>query len=186
MQKHEVASRRYGHALFDIAKAEGKIDIFLNELGEVSQILINNEDLSLFLEHPNITGEEKKKVINNVFKDKIDDEIIKLIFLLIDHDRAEEIRVVYYDYKYLVYKERGMKIAYVTTAVEMTDEEMESLRKKLCERYESEVEVQNIVKKDVIGGVYLKVGDNVIDGTVKGRLESMKKSLLRENGEVRI
>lgn len=186
MQKHEVASRRYGHALFEVAKAENKIDLFLDELRDVSNILISNEEFSQFLNHPNITDEEKKRVVENVFKGKIDDEIIELIYLLIDHDRTQEIRVVYYDYKYLVYKERGMKIAYVTTAVEMTEDEIELLRSKLSKKYECEVEIQNIVNKDIIGGVYLKIGDKVVDSTVRGRLEAMKKTLLNSYSEVRI
>jgi F-type H+-transporting ATPase subunit delta len=186
MSRHEIASRRYGSALFEVAKASDKVDLFLEELGEVSTKIINNDDLNVFLNHPNITGEEKKKVIVNVFKNKVEDQIIQLIFLLIDHSRISEIRIVYYDYKYLVYKERGIRIAYVTTAVEMTKEEIELLRNKLHAKYESDIEVQNIVNKHIIGGVYLKIGDKVIDGTVRGSLDGMKRLLMNNYSEVKI
>lgn len=186
MQKHEVATRRYGHALFDVAKTLDKIDIYLDDLRDVSNIITGNEELNLFLNHPNITAEEKKKVVENIFKEKIDDEIIKLVFLLIEHDRIGEIRVVYYDYKYLVYKERGLKIAYVTTAVEMSAQEIEALKKNLCLRYSCDVEVQNIVDRNIIGGVYLKIGDRVIDGSVRGKLEEMRRNLLDKYSEVKV
>ncbi|TDT62391.1 F0F1 ATP synthase subunit delta [Fonticella tunisiensis] len=186
MQKYEVASRRYGHALFDVAKANDKIDLFLDELRNVSNILINNDELKLFLEHPSITNDEKKRVLQNIFKGKVDDEIIKLMFLLIDHDRINEIRTVYYDYKYLVYKEKGIKIAYVTTAVKMNDEEMSLLKTRLREKYSCDIEVQNIVDPEVIGGVFLKIGDRIIDGTIRGNLENMRKSLLDQYKGVKV
>lgn len=183
MLRLEAATRRYGHALFEIARSENKVDIFLQELGEVSNILNNSAELKEFLRHPNIPFGDKKKVIKQVFKDKIDPEITRLVSILLEHDRVEQIRTVYYDYKYLVYKERGMKIAYATTAVKMTNEEIETIRKKLSYKYNKEIEVQNIVDPDVIGGVYLRLGDRVIDGTIRGKLKDMKKMLLAKVGD---
>jgi F-type H+-transporting ATPase subunit delta len=183
MLKLEAATRRYGHALFDIAKSEDKVDIFLKELGEVSNILNNSIELKEFLRHPNIPYGDKKKVIKQIFKEKIDTQIIRLVTTLLEHDRVEQIRTVYYDYKYLVYKERGIKIAYVTTAVKMTEEEIEAIGKKLSDKYNKEIEVQNIVDPEVMGGVYLRLGDKVIDGTIRGKLQDMKKMLLAKVGE---
>lgn len=185
MLKLEAATRRYGYALFEIAKSEGKVDIFLQELGEVSNILGSSVELKEFLRHPSITNGDKKKVIKQIFKDKVDIEITRLVTTLLEHDRVEQIRRVYYDYKYLVYKERGMKIAYVTTAVKMTEKEVEGIKKKLSNKYKKGIEVQNIVDPEVIGGVYLKLGDKVIDGTIRGKLQDMKKTLLAKVGETR-
>lgn len=183
MLKLEAATRRYGHALFEIAKSEGKEDIFLQELGEVSNILNNNLELREFLIHPSIPYGDKKKVIKQIFKDRVDPEITRLVTTLLEHDRVEQIRRVYYDYKYLVYKERGMKIAYATTAVEMTEKEIEEIKKRLSNKYKKEIEVQNIVDPEVIGGVYLRLGGKVIDGTIRGKLQDMKKMLLTKVGE---
>ena len=183
MLRLEAATRRYGHALFEIASSENKVDIFLQELGEVSNILNNSIELKEFLRHPNIPFGDKKKVIKQIFKDKIDPEITRLVSTLLEHDRVEQIRTVYYDYKYLVYKERGMKIAYATTAVKMTNEEIETIKKKLSEKYSKQIEVQNIVDPEVIGGVYLRLGDRVIDGTIRGKLKDMKKMLLAKGGD---
>lgn len=183
MLKLEAATRRYGHALFEIAKSEGKVDKFLQELGEVSGILNNNIELKEFLRHPSIPYGDKKKVIKQIFMGKVDMEITRLITTLLEHDRVEQIRTVYYDYKYLVYKERGMKIAYATTAVKMTEKEIEVIKRKLSSKYKKEIEVQNIVDPEVIGGVYLRLGDRVIDGSIRGKLQDMKKMLLAKVGE---
>jgi F-type H+-transporting ATPase subunit delta len=184
MQRVEAVTRRYGHALYEIAKAEGKIDLLLDQLRDVSNILTTNEEIKEFLKHPGIADYEKKKVLKSIFKDKVDPDIDKLISILIDHERLGRIRTIYYDYKYLVYKGKGIKIAYVTTAVKMTEEESERLREKLSDNYSKKIEIQNIVDPDILGGVYLRVGDKVIDGTIRGRLQDMRKKLLVKGGEV--
>lgn len=183
MLRLEAATRRYGYALFEIAKSENKVDIFLKELGDVSNILGTNVEVREFLAHPSIPYGDKKKVIKEILRGKVDQEITRLVTTLLEHDRMEQLRTVYYDYKYLVYKERGMKIAYATTAVKMTDEEVNFIRKKLSEKYKKEIEVQNILDPDVIGGVYLRLGDRVIDGTIRGKLQDMKRMLLAKAGE---
>lgn len=184
MLKLEAATRRYGHALFEIAKSEGKVDVFLKELGEVSTILNTNVEIREFLMHPAIPYGDKKKVIKEIFRGRVDSEIIRLVTILLEHDRMDQLRTVYYDYKYLTYKERGKKIAYATTAVEMTEEEREAIRKKLSEKYNKEIEVQNILDPEVIGGVYLRLGDKIMDGTIRGKLQDMKSMLLAKAGEV--
>lgn len=183
MLRLEVATRRYGQALFEIGKSENKVDIFLKELGDISSIINGSIELKEFLKHPSIPYGDKKRVLMEIFKDRVDPEITRLVTTLLQHDRIEQIRTVYYDYKYLVYKERGIKIAYATTAVKMTEEEIEIIRKRLSDKYKKEIEVQNIVDPNVIGGVYLRLGDRVIDGTIRGKLQDMKKMLLAKVGE---
>jgi F-type H+-transporting ATPase subunit delta len=76
-----------------------------------------------------------------------------------------------------------MKIAYATTAVKMTNEEIKTIGQKLSDKYNKEIEVQNIIDPEVIGGVYLRLGDRVIDGTIRGKLKDMKKMLLAKVGD---
>lgn len=178
MRKDDIASRRYAKALFHVAKTLDRVEGFLEEFRELSKIMLENRELKEFLEHPSITNSEKKDAIHEIFKGKVDQEIIQLIYLLLEHNRLEKIRAIYYDYKYLVYKDKHMKIAYVTTAVKMKDEEVDMLKSKLSQKYNCGIEVQNKVDPSVIGGVHLRVGDRIIDGTIKGALDDMKEGLL--------
>jgi F-type H+-transporting ATPase subunit delta len=178
MRKDDIASRRYAGALFQVSESLNRSDEVLDEFRELSKIILENTELREFLEHPNITNKEKKDVIQEIFKDKVDQEIIQLVYILLEHDRLERIRYVYYDYKYLVYKNKHMKIAYVTTAIKMNGEETDMLKAKLSKKYNCSIEVQNIVDPGVIGGVYLRVGDRIIDGTIKGRFNDIKERLL--------
>lgn len=182
----QIAAKRYGSALFEVAKIKNRVKEFLEEFRSVSNIILENKELRTFLHHPNITPEDKKKVVKEVFQKEVDIEILNLLYILIEHDRIDEIRVVYYDFKYLVYEYWKIRIAYVTTAVEMTNDEIEEIRQKLSRKYDCKIEVQNIVKPEIIGGVHLKVGDEVIDDTIVGRLEKMRRELLEQNSEVRV
>lgn len=179
MRKDDIASRRYARALFQVAKSLNRTEGFLEEFRELSKIMLENRELRDFLDHPNITNSEKKNVIQEIFKGRVDQEIIQLIYILLEHNRLERIRAIYYDYKYLVYKDKHMKIAYATTAVKMKDEEMDILKNKLSQKYNCDIEVQNIVDPVVIGGVYLRVGDRIIDGTIKGKFDDIKERLLK-------
>lgn len=179
MRKDDIASRRYARALFQVAKSLNRTEGFLEEFRELSKIMLENRELRDFLDYPNITNSEKKNVIQEIFKGRVDQEIIQLIYILLEHNRLERIRAIYYDYKYLVYKDKHMKIAYATTAVKMKDEEMDMLKNKLSQKYNCDIEIQNIVDPGVIGGVYLRVGDRIIDGTIKGKFDDIKERLLK-------
>lgn len=182
----QIAAKRYGSALFEVAKAKDRVKEFLEEFRSISSIILENKELKTFLHHPSITADDKKKVIKEVFEKEVDIEILNLLYILIEHNRMDEIRVVYYDFKYLVYEYWKIRIAYVTTAVSMTDDEIEEIKEKLSHKYKCTIEVQNIVDQNVIGGVHLKVGDEVIDDTIVGRLQRMKQDLFEQNSEVRI
>jgi F-type H+-transporting ATPase subunit delta len=179
------AARRYSVALFETGKEQSKTDSFLEQIKYIAMTLSEYKELMEILTHPNIETKEKKSVIQEIFKDKAEEEIIKLILLLIDHGRIKEIKLVYEEYKSLVYRFKGIKIAHVTTAVSMTGEEISALKDKLSKKYNSKIEIENFIDTSVIGGVYLKVEDEVVDGTVKGSLEQMRKEIMKHGSEVR-
>lgn len=172
-----VSAARYGKALFESGLDNGKLEIFLDQLRDVSNIITDNEKLLVIFSHPAIRSEEKKKIISDIFENKVEEEIIKLLGLLIEHHRMNEIKAIYNEYKKIVYDYRGIKVAFVKTAVPMTKEETEMLKEKLAEKYNSKIEIENEIDNSIIGGVFLKVDDEATDGTVKGRLESMRKEL---------
>lgn len=181
----EIAAKRYANALFEAGVDENKLDLFLEQLEIVSNSYKNSEDLGMFLNHPTITIEEKKSVIENIFKGNIDEDIMKLVFLLIENGRVNEVTLVFGNFKKLVEEHKGIKIVYATTAIKMTDEEISDLEEKLSAKYNLKVILENSIDESVIGGVYLKIDDEVIDGTIKGNLEKIQKEVMKQGGEVR-
>jgi F-type H+-transporting ATPase subunit delta len=143
---------------------------------DIAKTFKDHNELYEFFNHPNIKNEEKQNVLKEIFKD-LDKEVLNLILLLIDHGRIHEVGIVYEDLRSTVYEHKGIKIANAITAVPMESEEIKMLTEKLSQKYESKFEVENIVDSEVLGGVYLKIGDEVIDGSVRGQLERMRKEL---------
>jgi F-type H+-transporting ATPase subunit delta len=172
-----ISAARYGKALFEAGVESNELDVFLEQLKDVSSIITGNKELMEIFSHPEIRYEEKKKIISNIFDNRVQTEIVKLLWLLVEHEKINEIKSVYNEFKKLAYDYKGMKIAYVKTAVPMTEEEVEILGQKLSAKYNKQIEIEQEVDPSVIGGVFLKVEDEVTDGTVRGRLEAMSKEL---------
>ncbi|SEF39054.1 F-type H+-transporting ATPase subunit delta [Caloramator fervidus] len=176
----DIASLKYAYALYEVALKEDKLDEYLEDLKGVLEVFKTSYDLLEFLKHPEIPFQNKTSLISNVFRGRINEEIIKLLNLLVKHDRIEDFRHVYKDYRKLALEHKGIKIALVKTAVELTDEERRLLIEKLSKRYGSEIELDEVIDKEIIGGVWVRVKDEVLDGTLKTKLDMMKKASLTE------
>lgn len=174
----DAASLKYAHALYEVALKENKLEEYLEDLKGILEVFEASDDLLEFLKHPEISQVNKTSVISNVFRGRVSEEIIKLLNLLIKHDRIEDFRHVYKDYRKLALEHKGIKIALVKTAVELTDEERNLLKNKLSKKYNCEIELDEVIDQDIIGGVWVRVKDDVLDGTVKTKLDTMKKMLL--------
>lgn len=174
-------AKRYSAALFEAAKECKKVEEFLKQMEELNAIFVQNPEFMQILHHPNLQLTDKKGMIDKAFKGRMDDEIIRLLYVLLDHDKIDEFIKVNLHYRDMVYKYRGIKIAYVTTAVKMDNEEIEDLKIKLSNKYECKIEVQNIIDPGIIGGVYLKIGDEITDDTVRGNFQKMRKLLMNHD-----
>jgi F-type H+-transporting ATPase subunit delta len=171
-------AKRYSAALFEAARSCGRVEEFLKQMDELNAVLVQNPQFMQILRHPNLQLDEKKKMVNKAFKGRIDNEILSLIYILLDHDKIQEFFKVNLHYRDMVYKYKGIKIAYVTTAVKMNDDEIDDIRMRLSKKYACTIEVRNMVDPGVIGGVCLKVEDEITDGTVRGNFEKMRKTLM--------
>lgn len=171
-------AKRYSSALFEVAKERNKIDVFLEQINEVSMILKGNRELIGILNHPNIQIKDKKHIVNTAFRNIMDDEIVELMIVLLHQRKINEITSIALYYRDIVYEYKGIKIAYATTAVSMTKDEMHMLKVRLGKQYGCIIEVENLIDPEIIGGVYLQIGDEVTDGTIRGNFERMRKELM--------
>lgn len=172
----ETAASRYSHALFESGMETGKLDTFLGQMKDIAAVFSEHKELTEFLNHPNVKADEKQKVMDEVFKG-YEAEILKLLMLLVEHGRTNEIGVVYEDLRNSVFDHKGIKMANAITAVPMHTDEIEALRDKLSAKYGKKFEIENTIEPEMLGGVYLKIGDEVVDGSVRGQLERMRKEL---------
>ena len=116
-------SKTYGSALFEVAMEKNTLDTILEEVLFVKQTFLENGELNKLLLHPNIEKEEKIKVIENIYKGKVSDEITGLMTMLIDKGHLKDF-VSVFDYVIAAIKEeKGIGIAYISSAIELKHKE---------------------------------------------------------------
>ncbi|HYE84631.1 MAG TPA: ATP synthase F1 subunit delta [Clostridia bacterium] len=181
----EITSKRYSQSLFEAALDQKKLELTFEELAGLKMVMEDNQAFFKVLEYPFITLNEKIKIVNEVFGKSFDTIICDFLKILIEKDRVylldeilEDFEELYYDYKKL------LKVR-ITTAFELDEDYRERLKSKLAEIFEQEVVVEVSIDSSIVGGIYIKAKDKIIDATVKGKLDRMKDNLLYDKTEVR-
>lgn len=174
----KLVSKTYGDALFAVAMEEDRLDEFFETAKGLSDILQTNEEFGKLMNHPKIVKEEKIKIVEEVFGNKVSEEIIGLMKLMVTKGRANDMLSVFDYFVNLVKEEKKIGKADVTTAILLNDSQREQVEKKLLETtdYES-FEMQYHVDASIIGGMIIRIGDRVVDSSVKTKLQDLTREL---------
>lgn len=174
----KLVSNIYGDALFEVAAENGTIDSMLEEVEAVLDIFQENEEYVKLLNHPKIPVEEKISLLKGAFEGKISNEIMGLFSTVIEKGRFAEVESIlsYFVSKVMEYKKIGT--AYVTSAMPMSDEELANVEKRLLETTSyNEMHIVHDVDRNLIGGMTIRIGDRVLDSSIRTKLDSMAKEL---------
>ena len=176
----KLVSKTYGEALFDLAVEENKIDSFLEQAQLLKEVLKDNPEFSVLLNHPKVMKEEKITVLNNVFADRLSKEIVAFLEVIIKKDRYSEIDSIL-DYFIDQVKElKGIGIVLVTTAIELNEAQKNKIEKRLLDttKYNS-LEMHFKVDISLISGMQIRIGDRGVDSSVATKLNDLQKQLLK-------
>lgn len=176
----KLISKTYGDALFELALEENAVDSLAEEVQMVLNVLDENEDLMKLLHHPKIVKEEKIKIIQDIFKGRVSDNLTGFLEIIVDKDRYNEIPSIFRFFLDLVKEYKNIGVAYVTTAVELKNAQKEELKKRLLEttKYET-FEMHYQIDASLIGGMMIRIGDRVVDSSIKSKLEEMSRNLMK-------
>lgn len=174
----KLVSKTYGDALFSVALEENRVDAFYEEVQGVKEIIAQNGELQKLLDNPKVIKEDKIKLIEEAFTSHVAKEIIGLIALLISKGHAGDIVSVFDHFIGLVKEEKKIGSAFVTTAVALTEVQKSAVEKRLLDttRYES-FEMNYLVDPSLIGGMVIRIGDRVVDSSIKTKLYELSKNL---------
>lgn len=176
----KLISKTYGDALFELAVEEGKIDVLLEEIEQLQKILAENADFGSLMNHPKIIKEEKIEVAKTVFEGRVSEELLGFLTIIISKDRYREIDEILKYFVAKVKEYKGIGIATVTTAVPLKDSQCKEVEKKLLDttQYKS-MEINYDVDGSLIGGMVIRIGDRVVDSSIKTKLSELQKDLLK-------
>ena len=174
----KLVSKTYGDALFELATEESKQDALYEEALGIKKFIEENDDFIKMMNHPQISREDKETVIENVFKGRASDDMTGFLTLLVQNGRFAELESVidYFIAKIKEYKKIG--VAYVVTPLPLSDNQKSDIEKKLLDTtdYES-MEMNYEIDESLIGGMTIRVGDRVVDSSIKSKLEKLTAEL---------
>lgn len=176
---HEYLDRRYALALYKVAEEKGKVEQYLEELKNIVVLMNNDEDFMKLIRHPQVSTSSKKKLFTDIFKSKIDEDLLSFLLVLIDKGRILELEGKLREMEKINLERNNTVIAKVKTVVSLQDDEKNSLIKKLEKKFDKKILLEEELDPSILGGVYVQVNNEVIDGTVKSKIDEMKKLMLK-------
>jgi F-type H+-transporting ATPase subunit delta len=174
----EIVARTYASALFDLGARDGRLEEFGGALEDFARILVEVPELRLFLETPRIDRSEKKRVLRQSLEGKVPDSVLNFLLLVVDRRRQRLLGGMNEEYQALLDEHLGRAHVEVTVARPLSDEGLEEVRRELSRILGKEVIPHVRVNSDVLGGIVFRSGDTVYDGSVRRRLEQLKRRLL--------
>ena len=174
----KLVSTTYGDALFELALEENRLDPLLEEVKVVSNALQENEDLTKLMNHPKINKEEKIKVIEEVFTDRVSRELVGLMTMLVEKGHYKEMNQVFVYFIDKVKEHNNIGTAYVTSAKPLSEAQKAAVEKRLLEttKYVS-FEMHFEEDAELIGGMIIRIGDRVVDSSVRTKLYGLTREL---------
>ncbi len=174
----KLVSKTYGDALFELALEADKLDLFLEEVKAVAEAMKQNEDLTRLMNHPKIVKEEKMKLIEDIFKGNVSDELVGLMRMVVEKDHYNELGSVFEYFINQVKEYKNIGTAYVTAPLPLSDEQKAAVEKRLLDTTKYvEFEMHYDVDAALIGGLVIRIGDRVVDSSIKNKLTALTRQL---------
>lgn len=176
---YEYLDRRYALALYEVAEERAKTEEFLEDLSEILNIISGNEELLELIKHPTLSTTKKVELFENIFRGKLDEDVLSFLLLLIEKKRLLNLKGILEEMRKIHLERNQTLVAIVKTVVPLFQDERNALTKNLQLKYNKKIILNEEIDKDIIGGVYVRVGNDVIDGTIKSKFEDIRKMTLK-------
>jgi F-type H+-transporting ATPase subunit delta len=177
MLKGAIA-RRYAEAIFDIARRQNTIDRTLDDVREIARLFAHRK-LAYLLREPKIHAQRKETAIRQALTDKVLPTSLNLALLVVQRELVEVMPNIAGELERLVLDYKNQAKAEVTTARPMDDAQLAEVKQALERRTGKTILISTKVQPDILGGVVARVGDQVIDGSIRTRLSVLRQQLLR-------
>ncbi|SET16477.1 ATP synthase F1 subunit delta [Anaerobranca gottschalkii] len=172
-------ANRYALGLFKIAEENNLVDRITEDCLFLMEVFNTTPELQRIFENPKISKEDKLSLINQGLKDNLHQHTIAFIALMVEKGRASQIKDSLASYVNLAEKAKGLINVEVTTAIELDEEQIQRLREGLIKMTRKEINIKSIKDPSILGGVIIKLGNKVIDGSIKHQIDKIKDSLLK-------
>lgn len=175
MARTNIRALRFAEAAFAVARDTNTLDAWLEALDQASS-LYENHAAELFLTSPVESADKKQAVLKQLLPG-VSDDVQRFLAILAHRDRLELVPDIAVHFRRLLNEHQGIAVAQVTTAVPIDDRQKAVIASRLGRRLGKTVVLEERVDPSILGGVIAQVGDTVIDSSIRGRLERLRRTL---------
>src|SRR5919205_3771786 len=174
----EEIAQVYARSLFEVAREQGKLDELREQLGQFADALADDRDLQVFFFSPYFSAEEKRDGLGRAVTGA-DPAFVNFLRLLIENHRMPLIFRIRRAYDALWEEENRLLPVSVTSAVELDEATVQQIGDRIAEQTGRKVELSAKVEPEILGGIVVRVGNSVLDASVRNRLEQLRKNVAR-------
>ena len=176
----KLVGATYGEALFELAVEEGREEELMNEVILLRELLSENPDFGKLMNHPKVLKEDKLEVLEAVFKGRVSEELVGFLHLIVSKDRYGEIDSILEYFIDEVKQVKGIGVAYVATALDLSEAKKKEVEQKLLSTTSfTRMEMHYQVDESLIGGMVIRIGDRVVDSSIRSKLSGLERELLK-------
>jgi F-type H+-transporting ATPase subunit delta len=180
MTSGTVIAKRYAKALFEVAQARNAVSEVEEELKSISEVLESTPELLDFLNHPKISAADKVALLQKSFSGTLREEVMSTLQLLVERRRQAALRALYREYVAIANEALGQAEAVAITAVPLSEEEQRKVSEQFGKVTGRKIRVHNVINPAILGGIQVRIGDRLYDGSISGKLSRLQK-ILQEN-----
>ena len=176
--REATIARNYAETLLELARRAGDLRGWGQAADDVADAMQSDRTLRLFLESPRVSSAQKNRILGRAFEGQLPPVFVRFLQALVNHRRQMLLPEIAREYHNLVDQVEGRLHASVTVAQEPADRDRKAISKELSRAYGKEVVPHFVVNPAILGGVVVRVGDSVLDGSVRRRLATLRSRML--------
>ncbi len=177
--RDETIARNYAEALFELAERHEGVEAYGTGVEVVARLIDENDDFRRFLETPRIAVAEKKEVVRSVFGEALPTKLVNFLLIALDKRRQRLLRVIAREYMGLMDQHFNRAHVEVTLARPLDEKSVEEMEKRLTAALGKTAIPHVRVEPGILGGAIFRTGDTIYDGSLRRRLDSMRRRLLK-------
>jgi F-type H+-transporting ATPase subunit delta len=177
--KNLRVARRYAAALMSAAEQRGTMQAVSAELEAIGKLLQDSREFSLLVGSPVISAARKISVFRELFESRVGVEVMSFLVLLAEKGREEVLPEIIEQFQSLVRDRLGVVQVEVTSAVDLTDEQEQMLRRRLEAYTKKKVRMTVGLDKEIQGGLLIQIGDTILDGSLQHQLEVLRERFVK-------
>ncbi len=175
-----VVVDRYAESLFDLAKEENKVTQYLDDIKLVGEVLDSDPQIVQFFNHVLIENDKKIQLLDQSFKGNVDQYVLNFLKLLVQSRRIRYIDDIVKSYINLSNQYLGIEEGMIYTPYELTDQQIQDIEKAISQKENKKVTLKVSIDPSLLGGIKVQIANRIYDGTIKNKVEMLKKELLRK------